>query len=87
LENSSALARFIARVGFVDDIGAAFAANDLAISVALFQRLKGIRNLHCPDPSIGGRKIGIVRVRVKQIARSKPQNPSAILNRLLTQRE
>lgn len=42
----SALARFIARVGFVDDIGAALAAHDFAINVALFQRLERVGDFH-----------------------------------------
>src|SRR5437867_1309180 len=42
----SALARLIARVGLVDDVGAPLAAHDAAVLVALFQRFQRIDDFH-----------------------------------------
>ena len=45
-----ALARLEARIGLVDDIDPALAADQLVVTMALGQRLQGIANLHglCP---------------------------------------
>ena len=47
-----ALTSFIARILFVDDINATLAANDAAVGVTLFQRLKRIGNFHDLIPLI-----------------------------------
>ena len=41
-----ALAGLEARIGFVDDIHTAFAADELVVTVALGQRFQRITNLH-----------------------------------------
>ena len=46
------LAGFHAGVGFVDDIDAAFAADDAAVLVALLGRFQGISNLHDVGPQL-----------------------------------
>ena len=43
---NSALARLIARSGLVDDVNAAFAANQLVVAMTRLQRLERILDLH-----------------------------------------
>ena len=50
---ASALARLVARVGFVDDVNLAAAAHDLAIRVALLGGFDGGNNFHGVVQSIG----------------------------------
>jgi hypothetical protein len=40
------LTDFIPRVGFVDDVNAAFAADDAAVFVAVFQSFEGVSDFH-----------------------------------------
>jgi hypothetical protein len=40
------LTDFIPRVGFVDDVNAAFAADDAAVFVAVFQGFEGVSDFH-----------------------------------------
>ena len=44
--NRSALAGLEATIGLVDDISAAMTAHDLAVAMAILQRLEGVADLH-----------------------------------------
>lgn len=52
-----ALARFVARVLFVDDVNTALAAYDFASSFALFERFERIGDFHDPCPLNERRKL------------------------------
>jgi hypothetical protein len=47
----SALAGFIALLGFVDDVNAAFAAHELIVAMTTTQRFQGVADLHQTNPT------------------------------------